>query len=265
MGAGARPAEGSASGRSAAGADPGPAGVVERPRVCRPPGRPTVKDVAALAEVSRSAASRALSGSGYVGQEARRRVLAAAAELGYVPHATARHLKDRVSACVGVLTLDVRRAEEAAVVAGVCAAAREGGLATMVADLAGRSLDALEALRDFVAFGVAGTVLCPVSAEPVGYLARYGVPTVEVGHRFAPGRSDAVVVPPGAVLGQGGARDLGVTPEEAARMGRQAVGLLLRRIEEPGRPVEVIGRPRRGWAAQGAREHGTGSSGHGPE
>lgn len=248
MGAGAppdEPPEGPGRERSTAGAEPGPLGGVERPRIGRRPDRPTVKDVAEVAEVSRSAASRALSGTGYVGQEARRRVLAAAAELGYVPHVTGRHLKDRVSACVGVLTLDVRRAEEAAVVAGVCAAAREGGLATMVADLAGRSLDALEALRDFVAFGVAGTVLCPVSAEPVAYLSRYGVPTVEVGHRFAPGRSDAVVILPVAAAGSGGGRGWGVTPEEAAGMGRGAVGLLLRRLEEPGRPVEVLRRPAR--------------------
>jgi hypothetical protein len=160
-----------------------------------------------------------------------------------VPHVTARHLKERVSACVGVLTLDLRRAEEAAVVAGVCSAARESGLATMVADLAGRPLDALEALRDFVAFGVAGTVLCPVSAEPVAYLARYGVPTVEVGHRFAPGRSDAVVVPAGAANGLDGVRALRVAPDEAAGMGRQAVALLLRRFEEPARPVEVVDGP----------------------
>ncbi|WP_225753512.1 LacI family DNA-binding transcriptional regulator [Actinotalea sp. Marseille-Q4924] len=198
--------------------------------------RPTVKDVAALAGVSRSAASRALSGTGYVGQESRRRVLEAAAELGYVPHMSARYLKDRVSRCVGVLTLDVRRPEDAAVVAGVCAAARESGLATMVADLAGRPLDALEALRDFVAFGVAGSVLCPVSVEPVAYLSGYAVPVVEVGRQFAPGRCDAVVAG-----GERRATGLLVDPDEAVAMGREAVALLLRRFEEPARPVEVVG------------------------
>lgn len=202
--------------------------------------RPTIKDVAARAGVSRSAASRALGGSGYVGEESRRRVLAAAADLGYVPNMTARYLKDRVSGWVGVLTLDLRRAEDAAVVAGVSAAAREGGLATMVADLGGRPVDALAALRDFVAFGVAGTVLCPVSAEAVAYLSRYAVPSVEVGHRFAPGRCDAVVVGRDDV-----ARGLQVTADEAVAMGREAVSLLLRRLEEPDRPVEVVRRSRR--------------------
>ncbi|EYR63689.1 hypothetical protein N866_18940 [Actinotalea ferrariae CF5-4] len=215
-----------------------------RPLRIAGPVRPTVKDVAALAGVSRSAASRALSGSGYVGQESRRRVLDAAAELGYVPHLTARHLKDRVSRCVGVLTLDLRRAEDAAVVAGVSAAAREAGLATMVADLGGHPLDALEALRDFVAFGIAGAVLCPVSGEPAAYLSRYGVPVVEVGHRFAGGTCDAVVVG-----SDGAGRGLGVTADEAGDMGRDAVGLLLRRFEDPARGVEVVRRGLGGPAA----------------
>lgn len=190
--------------------------------------RPTVKDVAALAAVSRSAASRALSGVGYVGQDARRRVLDAAAQLGYVPHMTARYLKDRVSRCVGVLCLDLREPADAAVVAGVCAAAREEGLATMVADLGGRRLDALEGLRDFVAFGVAGVVVAPVSAEPVAYLERYGIPVVEVSRRFAPDRRDAVVR-----RGAGG-------PEVDKEMGRAAVGLLVRRFVGPHAPVELV-------------------------
>lgn len=238
------------------------------------PQRPTVKDVAARAGVSRSAASRALGGSGYVGQDARRRVLTAAAELGYVPHLTARYLKDRVSRCIGVLCLDLQAPDDAAVVAGVCAAARLEGLATMVADLGGRPLDALEGLRDFVAFGVAGVVVLPVSSEPVAYLARYGIPVVEVGRRFAPDRSDAVV--DAVVRGRGGARgaaggvgggvgggvegglarglareltrglagdvvgggDGGLTARR--EMGRAAVGLLVRRFVTPSCPVGVL-------------------------
>lgn len=190
--------------------------------------RPTVKDVAALAAVSRSAASRALSGTGYVSQDARRRVLEAAARLGYVPHMSARYLKDRVSRCLGVLCLDLQDPADAAVVAGVCAAAREEGLATMVADLGGRPLDALEGLRDFVAFGVAGVVVAPVSAEPVAYLGRYGIPVVEVGRRFAPDRCDAVV-------------RRGAAGHDADReMGRAAVGLLVRRFVGLEGPAEVV-------------------------
>ncbi|MBC7291668.1 MAG: LacI family DNA-binding transcriptional regulator [Actinotalea sp.] len=182
--------------------------------------------------MSRSAASRALTGTGYVGEDSRRRVLEAAAQLGYVPHLAARYLKDRVSRCVGVVCLDLQDPADAALVAGVCAGAREEVLATMVADLGGRVLGALEGLRDFVAFGVAGVVVAPVSAEPVGYLGRYGIPVVEAGRRFAPGRGDAVVTAPGSGRGSGHLI--------AHEMGRAAVGLLVRRFAGPDLPAETV-------------------------
>ena len=55
--------------------------------------QPTVKDVAALAGVSRATASRALSDYGAVHAETRDRVLAAAAQLGYVPNVIARSMR----------------------------------------------------------------------------------------------------------------------------------------------------------------------------
>lgn len=186
------------------------------------PRRPTIKDVASLAGVSRSAASRALRDDGYVGERSRRRVLEAAAELGYVPHLTARHLKDRVSRCVGVLVLDLRDPAAAALVAGAYRAAREAGLATMLADLAGERADALTALRDFVAFGLAGAVLGPVSSEPASYLGRYGMPVVEVGERLAAVPCDAVV---------------GGDPHDA---GRAAVRSLVERFAEPDAPPRLV-------------------------
>ena len=54
------------------------------------PAGPTIKDVAAAAGVSRSTASRALSGNGYAAPEVREKVRAVARELGYVVDVTAR-------------------------------------------------------------------------------------------------------------------------------------------------------------------------------
>lgn len=156
--------------------------------------RPTIKDVAALAGVSHSAASRALNGTGYVGERSRERVLEVAAELGYVPHVTARYLKERVTRAVGVLVDDLRRPTDAALAAGVLAAARERGLATMLADRVAGPEPVRNGLLDFVAFGVAGVVLVPGPGGSTEYLARYGIPTIEVvadGDAAAAGR-DAV-------------------------------------------------------------------------
>lgn len=142
--------------------------------------RPTIRDIAALAGVSHSAASRALNGTGYVGARARKRVLEVAAEVGYVPHVTARYLKERVTRAVGVLVDDLRDPTQAVLVSGVLAGARERGLATMLADRVAGAEPDRTGLLDFVAFGVAGVVLVPGPGGSAAYLARYGIPTVEV-------------------------------------------------------------------------------------
>ena len=73
-----------------------------------PTARATIRDVAAAAKVSRSTASRALSGNGYAAPEVRERVRTVARELGYVVDVTARDLKQRTSRSIGVLVSDLR-------------------------------------------------------------------------------------------------------------------------------------------------------------
>lgn len=63
----------------------------------------TLRDVAALAGVSAITVSRALNGKGYVSQDVRARVLAAAAELNYVPNAVARSLRSQKTQLLGLL------------------------------------------------------------------------------------------------------------------------------------------------------------------
>ena len=57
--------------------------------------RPTILDVAARSGVSKSTVSNVIRGSSGVSADARRRVLAAVAELGYRPNAVARQLVQR--------------------------------------------------------------------------------------------------------------------------------------------------------------------------
>lgn len=57
----------------------------------------TIKDVAKLANVSLGTTSRALQGIGYVSEEAKNKVLAAAKELGYVVNYGAKFLKNNAS------------------------------------------------------------------------------------------------------------------------------------------------------------------------
>src|SRR4051794_31761040 len=65
--------------------------------------RPTSKDVAAAAGVSRSAVSFAFNDPGRVSSATRERILAVARELGYTPHPVGRMLQNDRTGCLGVL------------------------------------------------------------------------------------------------------------------------------------------------------------------
>ncbi|MEO3889409.1 LacI family DNA-binding transcriptional regulator [Nonomuraea sp. B5E05] len=70
---------------------------------------PRQSDVARLAGVSQSAVSRVISGdvdSARIPEETRRRVLAAIKELGYVPNASARNLRNKRNRLIGVHTFE---------------------------------------------------------------------------------------------------------------------------------------------------------------
>lgn len=89
----------------------------------------TLDDVARAAGVSKSVASRALTGDvrARMSEATRARVLAAAAELDYVPNARARALRQSRSGAIGLIVPDVNNAVFADMLAGVQqATARHG-------------------------------------------------------------------------------------------------------------------------------------------
>lgn len=154
----------------------------------------TIRDVAALAGVSQSTTSRALSGEGYVATEARERVVAAADELGYVPHAMARSLRKQDSRTIGVLVSDLRNPFYADLAAGIAGRARANGYTMLVVDDQGDPDEELAAARAFVSTRVAGVIVTPLSDAVSKYLIRQQTPVVEADRSFANGACDAVVV-----------------------------------------------------------------------
>ncbi len=93
-----------------------------------------IADVARLAGVSKSTASRALSGSGYVSEATRDRVSAAAASLGYVPSTNAQSLSTGRTQSVGVVMPHINRWFFAEVLEGIQQALLERGLDLMLYD-----------------------------------------------------------------------------------------------------------------------------------
>jgi LacI family transcriptional regulator len=137
-------------------------------------------DVARQAEVSRSTASRALGGNGYVAEPVRRRIIAAADELGYLPDIAARSFRTGNASTVGLLVSDLRSPLQSDIAAGVSERLAANNYTLLVAHTTRDRERQLEAARAFVARRVAGIVLTPLGDDTPRFLRQQGIPFVEV-------------------------------------------------------------------------------------
>lgn len=158
------------------------------------PRRATIKEVAEAAGVSRSTASRALAGNGYVADAVRVRVRQAAKDLGYVVDTTARSLKQQSSRLIGVVVSDLQNSFYSAVAAGASRACRAAGYTMVLIDDSEAGDEEESAAEAFVGLRVAGVVGTPISSALVTFLSRHRIPVVEVDRRFAGDLASAVVV-----------------------------------------------------------------------
>ena len=97
----------------------------------------TIRDVARRAQVSIASVSRALNGLDYVSEKTRSRVLAAAADLGYVPHAGARSLSLARTNAIGVVLPDVHGEFFSEIVRGMDSAASKHGYLLLLSNMHG--------------------------------------------------------------------------------------------------------------------------------
>jgi DNA-binding LacI/PurR family transcriptional regulator len=156
--------------------------------------RATIRDVAEAAAVSQSTASRALNGNGYVAPAVRARIQQAALSLEYVPNATARHLRRKVSHTVGLVVSDLANPFYAELAAGATEQARRHGYTTMLINSGAPPTTETVSVRAFAELEVAGVILTPSSAEVGDFLRRHQIPVVEVDRQFADGVVDGVVI-----------------------------------------------------------------------
>ena len=169
-------------------------------QVAGPPRRPTIRDVAERAGVSKSLVSLVMRGEPLVRDDKRRRVQQAAAELGYRTNLAARSLSAVRSGTVGVLAADLRNPWSMDIVEAVGQALEEARLATLLtsavlpssaADQPRLDVGVIGALRDLRVDGLLVVGSVPDGArlaEVVGDL-----PVVVVGARAESlARADAV-------------------------------------------------------------------------
>ncbi|MFL6104588.1 MAG: LacI family DNA-binding transcriptional regulator [Actinomycetes bacterium] len=166
-------------------------------QVAGPPRRPTIRDVAERAGVSKSLVSLVMRGEPLVRDDKRRRVQQAAAELGYRTNLAARSLSAVRSGTVGVLAADLRNPWSMDIVEAVGQALVEARLATLLtsavlpsgaADQPRLDVGVIGALRDLRVDGLLVVGSVPDGArlaEVVGDL-----PVVVVGARADAVRSN---------------------------------------------------------------------------
>ena len=107
----------------------------------------TIRDVARRAEVSVASASRALNGLTNVRAETRERIVAAANELGYVPHAGARSLSLARAHAIGVVLPDLHGEFFSECVRGMDREASRRGYLLLLSNMHDDSDQAAVALR----------------------------------------------------------------------------------------------------------------------
>lgn len=146
--------------------------------------RPTIVDVAELAEVSRQTVSRVLSDHPRVAPATRARVELAIEDLAFRPNRMARALVTKTSLTFGVASVDMRNLHFAETCSGLQASARKGGYHLVVTELDFDDDGGIGTLETLVTLGVDGIVLFPSivgGSDLESFTNRFGCPVVMIG------------------------------------------------------------------------------------
>ena len=153
--------------------------------------RPRQVDVAQLAGVSPAVVSIVLSGSAEgstrVGEEARKRVLAAAEALDYKPNLLARGLRSNRSGGVGVVVKALHNSFNGRLLSGVESVMGDAGMHLMVSSGRGEA-DSERAATEFLLERRCDALIVSLSAtsdESLVELSRADRPIIVVGHRVS--------------------------------------------------------------------------------
>ena len=150
------------------------------------PTKPTIRNVAELAGVSKSLVSLVMRGSPHVSEQRRQAVLKAARELGYRPNAVARSLVEGRTRLIGALVADLHNPFFAEFLDGLQESLHGEGLRMLVGSGRWDPQFEAEAVEAFLEMRVDGLVLLSVVPDSLKEAAK-SVPVVVVGERDVAG------------------------------------------------------------------------------
>lgn len=146
--------------------------------------RPTIRNVAERAGVSKSLVSLVLRGSPHVSEHRRQAVLQAARELGYRPNAVARSLVEGRTHLVGALVADLHNPFYAQCLDGLQESLHGDGLRLLIGNSQWDPAFEDEAVEAFLELRVDGLVLLGIAPSSDTLIEATGyTPTVVVGER----------------------------------------------------------------------------------
>ena len=154
----------------------------------------TIYEVAARAGVSPATVSRVMNGT-KVSAESERLVRAAAAELAFTPNRTARTLRGRQSAVIGLIIPDIENPFFTALARGVENRARAGGYSVVLCNTDEDPAREATYIDIALAEHMAGVILAPADdASDVSRLVAHRRPVVAVDRSLSRADIDAVTV-----------------------------------------------------------------------
>ncbi len=154
----------------------------------------TIRDVAERAGVSTMTVSRVINNSGYISQDARERVEAAIAEIGYVPNTLARSLRFKQTKTLALVLTDITNPFFTTLARGAEDVASEQGFNVIFCNTDESESEQAKELTALVQKRVDGVLLVPAasSAEAVAFLREQGVPVVVLDRRVPDCTVDSV-------------------------------------------------------------------------
>ena len=143
--------------------------------------KPTIRDVAKLANVSVATVSRVINNKGYVFEDTKKAVLKAIEELGFEPNQLARSLTNHRSKMLGVIVPHVGTTFYGQLIEGIEQAALSYGYKTMLCNTQDNSEREIDYLRIFEQYNVDGVIVASNFINQTR-LTSLNIPLISVDH-----------------------------------------------------------------------------------